>query len=154
MTRPDSTPAPIDSARIAALVAAYGADPSRWPAAERDAHASAGANAEEALREAAALDAMLASLRDTPPPAADLRRRVLLAVAAQPRPAARGFLAGLRELWRELGGARIAAPAFAMAMAVGLGLGWATMPAVADAGEPEDLLAIAQFEDTYEEFTP
>jgi hypothetical protein len=154
MTRPDSSPAPVDTARITALIAAYGADPSRWPPAERDAHAAAAARAATALRDAAALDAMLATLEETPAVSTDLRRRVLLAVAAQPRPAARGIGAALRELWRELGGARIAGPALALAMVVGLGLGWATTPAVAEAGETEDLLAIAQFEDTYEEFNP
>jgi hypothetical protein len=154
MTRPDSSSAPLDTARIAALIASYGADPSRWPAAEREAHAAASMGAAEALREAAALDALLATLDDTPPASTDLRRRVLLAVAAQPRHSPSGIVAALRELWRELGGARIAGPALAMAMVVGLGLGWVTTPAVAEAGEPEDLLALAQFEDTYEEFNP
>jgi ferric-dicitrate binding protein FerR (iron transport regulator) len=137
--------------RIAKLIAAYGADRARWPAADRAEIESIDSAHDEARRAALELDALLDSL-EAPPPRAGLRRDILLAVAREPRSGSRGLLAAWRALWRELGGARIAAPALVLALGVGLGLDWATTPAVSADGE--DLLALVQFEESYPELDP
>jgi hypothetical protein len=41
-----------------------------------------------------------------------------------------------------------------MALAAGIGLGWMLDPAVVDDSEGEDLLALAQFEDSYTDLLP
>jgi hypothetical protein len=69
----------LDEARFARLVEAYGADPKRWPAAEREPAqilVSSNAAAQRLLAEARALDLALSS---SPPPAisAALERRLL-----------------------------------------------------------------------------
>ena len=142
--------------RLAALIAAHGADVARWPAAER-VHAgdlAAHATLEPARRDAVALDAALAQLDPVPLPPADLRRRILLAAAREPHRDARGIAGLLADLWRELGGTRIAAPALALALATGLGLGWEAVPATDAADDGEDLVLLAQFDDSYTEFLP
>ena len=139
--------------RIDELIAAYGADRARWPAAERAAtDASAGVN-DEAWRQARELDALLDTF-EAPPPRVELRRTILLAVAREPRQPARGLLESWRELWRELGGARIAAPALVLALGVGVGLDWATTPPLVAEADSEDLLTLVQFEETYTELDP
>lgn len=85
--------------RLEAIVAAYGADPARWPAAEREAAASllARSEAARALTEhAAALDAAL----DTVPPLSPTPALRAAVLAAAPRHAPSSFLARLREGWR------------------------------------------------------
>jgi hypothetical protein len=140
--------------RTAHLIAAYGADPERWPADARALAARVRAEASPALRDARALDAELALLQPVPAPASGLRRQILLAAAREPRSGTRGILELLAGLWRELGGARIAAPALALAIAAGIGLGWDTGP-MGDADEDgEDLLLLAQFDENYSEFLP
>lgn len=139
------------SDRIDELIAVYGADRRRWPAAERALEANGGANA--AAREAGELDALLDAL-DAPAPRVELRREILLAVAREPRRGARGLIAAWRELWRELGGARVAAPALVLALGVGVGLDWATTPPIAAEADSEDLLTLVQFEETYTELDP
>jgi hypothetical protein len=66
-------------ARVASVVEAYGADPARWPASEREAVQclnSSSAQAERVLAQARELDLVLASA--TPPPqSAALERRLL-----------------------------------------------------------------------------
>jgi hypothetical protein len=148
------SPCPITAARLDALIAAYGADPERWPEAEREAGRVALATARtDDLHGAVQLDAQLDALA-LPPVSPDLRRRVLLAVAREPRRAGVFSRLWLRELWEELGGARIAAPALAMALGAGLGLGWLTPPSAADEADPEDLIALVQFDDSYAELAP
>lgn len=99
------------------------------------------------------LDAELDALRVAPPPSAQLRRNVLAAIAREPR--RQSLRDTFAALWRELGGTRWAAPAFALALALGLGAGWAL-----DASDPidvdgdDDLIALAQLDDTYAEFEP
>jgi hypothetical protein len=100
------------------------------------------------------LDAELELLRAAPAPRAQLRRDLLAAVAREPRRLS--MPQALAALWRELGGLRLAAPAFAMALAVGVGLSW-----LADDGAPaggdesgDDLVALAQFDDAYEGLEP
>lgn len=146
-------------ARFADLLDRHGADPAHWPGHAR-ALADAlrnDAQAQAMLRDAAALDAWLAA---APPPAPSLRSAILAAAAALPHaPAAprRPSLAeALRGLWFDLGGARLAGPALAMALAAGVGLGWLLEPPAVDAGDQssDDLLALAQIDDRYTEFSP
>lgn len=137
--------------RIAALIAAYGSDPARWPIEER-ASADRGAH-DPAWAEARALDALLDTL-DAPAPRIGLRREVLLAVAREPSAPARGWFASLAELWRDLGGARIAAPALVLALGVGVGLDWAMTPPLTTGSDAEDLLTLVQFEESYAELDP
>ena len=107
--------------RFAELIDAYGAEPRRWPAAERSAalaFASADATAAVLLRDAAALDALLDA--DVAAAAtAEAGRAVRLAVAATvDRPASRWH-----ELLALLGGWRIALPTTAMALVAGINIG-------------------------------
>lgn len=77
----------MDLARLEALLAAYGADPARWPDDERDAALALLARSAEAraLRDAAArLDAALDAVPAPEPPSADLVARVLAAAPAAP----------------------------------------------------------------------
>ena len=84
----------MDAERFEHLAAAYGGDPRRWPAAERDAALAFletnGAEAERLLFEARKLDAALAA---APAPAVShaLRDAIL---AAAPRPASSGRSGG------------------------------------------------------------
>lgn len=113
------------------------------------------------------LDAELELLRNAPAPRAALRQHVLAAVArersvtgpgAHTLPRARGKAgmgAILAALWRELGGTRLAAPAFALALACGIGMSWLAEDSLAaDEAAGEDLVALAQFDDAYEGLEP
>lgn len=80
----------MDMTRFQLLLDAYGADPGRWPAAERaaaEALLAADPTAQAARREALALDAAL-DLLPTPPVPADLAARIAAAAPLRtPRPA-------------------------------------------------------------------
>jgi hypothetical protein len=163
---PDERPIPFTRAaamneprpdRLNELLAAYGADPARWPAPDRARFAprlDASPELAAALHEAQSLDALFEPLAPAPDAPSGLRRTILLTVAQEPR-APRGLAQTLRELWRELGGIRVAAPALAAACAFGIGLAWMTAP-LPDAPDDasEDVLALAQFEQSYEESAP
>ncbi len=100
-------------ARFAALVGAHGADPERWPAAERDAargHLGATPPAEHLLAREARLDGLLETV-PAPPPSSMLMGE-LLAAAPGPRRRLGAFLP-LFAVWR---------PATALALAAVLGL--------------------------------
>ena len=123
--------------RFAVIVDAYGADPRRWPSAERAAaealaasDAEAGAWLAEARDLDGGLDAWLDALPVPAPASATLRRAVMPPVA----PAA-------TSRWQEflalLGGWRLALPAMAAALVVGIGFGagasrsgWAAVAAI------------------------
>lgn len=105
--------------RFTVIVDAYGADPRRWPAAERDAaqaFAAADAQAAALLAEALALDAGLDALPIPEPASAALRR------AAMPQP-----ITARPSRWQELlallGGWRLALPAMAVALIMGINVG-------------------------------
>ena len=100
--------------RVMTLLDAYGADPARWPEAEREA-AMALISADPALAarrdEAAALDGLLLQA-ESPQPSADLARRILESAAghgdAISAPAPQhgdgpGLLAWLRQASQQLG---------------------------------------------------
>lgn len=136
--------------RLQELLASYGADPARWPAPEREAALALlqASPAARALRdEAAALDAAL-DRWTVPAPGPALAAQVL---AGAPRPS-RERLSWLRRLWHELGGWRLAAPAFAASVALG-----ALLPAWLEQVEDlpdEDLIAALQLFDEPTEPTP
>ncbi|AZU04572.1 hypothetical protein X907_2049 [Glycocaulis alkaliphilus] len=100
----------MDQTRFSALLSAYGADPKRWPQAERPgALAFMENNGETATRlmaETGELDGLLEAAR-AEPPSAELAGRILAAGQAQARFAPE---------W-----ARLAA---VLALSAGLGLGW------------------------------
>jgi hypothetical protein len=79
----------MDRQRFLTIVEAYGAEPRRWPASERDAAlalASADAEAAAALAEAQALEAVL-DANVPPQPSAATRRRILEAAPRRRRSA-------------------------------------------------------------------
>lgn len=152
----------MSMARLRAILDAYGAEPRRWPAAERaGAEALIAASAEaRALRdEAAALDDVLASAV-APAPSSALRAAVL---QAAPRPqAASGFTENLRGLWQsllstlggELGGWRPAGATLGVALLLGIATGGTIGMQPDDtttvaAAEELDLLQLALFDDPY-----
>lgn len=90
---------PFDAARFATLIAAYGAEPRRWPDEERDAaqaFARADARAAALLDGAADLDDLLSTHRVARPSAA---LHVAVLAAAPRRPP---FLAQARVWWTML----------------------------------------------------
>ena len=132
--------------RMQQLIAAYGADPARWPPDERiDPAELPGA----LRREVAEFDADLLNALPDPPLPAGLRARILAAapaVADARAPAPPPSRSGWRELWQALGGLRLAGPAFACALSLGVGLAW-LMPSTSDTAYAdqalEDYLALA-----------
>lgn len=142
---------PLSPQRFADLLAAHGADPRRWPLAERAAALALLAASPEARRqqhEAARLDALLDAWQP-PAPAPDLRLRLLRAA-----PLAQRAESLLHRLWRELGGWRLAAPALAGALALGVAVG-ARLPAIEAGDDAEaEWLSLAQLDDPYLEYAP
>lgn len=140
--------------RLRAIVDAYGADPARWPAAERAAGEAlvAGSAAARALvAVAAALDAALDTLPALQPTPA-MRTAVL---AAAPRPPAPSLLAQLHEGWRELfgelGGWRLAGGVLAASLALGIVSGGLLSEGLSSETSP-DLLQLAFLDDSIAEY--
>lgn len=116
-----SKPSDNDETRIAELAAAWGSDPARWPASGREGVASR-------LRGSPTLQAVLAreasferdlNLPAPPGPSMALRARILAAAPAGSAPRV-GLVELLRLLWQDIGGLRIAGPAFAGSLALGV----------------------------------
>lgn len=85
--------------RFEQVLAAYGADPKRWPEAERaalEAYAAANADASSVLAEARATDALLDAAREPLAPNPQLAARIL---NAAPRKAARAVSFDTRARW-------------------------------------------------------
>lgn len=141
----------MDLTRFSELLDAYGADPRRWPAAERSAAQDLLAGSAQALelqRKAALLDEALDQYLPAPPAAA-LRQKLLGAVPLS-RP---GWRDALADFWRDLGGWRLAGPAFAASLALGALLPlWLDETAV-DLPD-EDLIAAVQLVDELPEWNP
>lgn len=142
----------MTSPNIEQLLDIHGADPARWPEAARAQLDTL----DPARREAAArLDAWLDQSRP-PPMSAALRTRVLAHckdIAAQQQAARTGFW---QSLWYSLGGARVAAPTFALALLAGIALGQGLEPLMpAETPTDETLwLSLGQLEDSYSELLP
>lgn len=120
----------MDRSRFEAIVAAYGADPRRWPEAERaDAEAFARLpEAASALAEANALDAVLDEAADAAPVSLAFRRAALaaaprLAPAMTWRPLAALAACALLGVVIGVGGARQAAEQQAVAVALDIAFG-------------------------------
>jgi anti-sigma-K factor RskA len=140
--------------RLRAIVDAYGADPARWPAAERTAGEAllAGSAAARALvAEAADLDAALDAVPALQPTPA-MRTAIL---AAAPRRAASSLLAQLREGWRELfaelGGWRMAGGVLAASLVLGIVSGGLLSEGLSAETSP-DLLQLAYLDDSDVEY--
>ncbi len=141
----------MQPARFAEVLDAYGADPRRWPASERDAALALLASSPAAraqLQVAASLDAALDAHAVSPPSSA--LRAALIAAAPQPR---RGWRQSLAELWFDLGGWQLAAPAFAASLALGALLPMWLDERATDLPD-EDLIAAMQLTDELPEWTP
>lgn len=109
----------MDRSRFEAIVTAYGADPARWPPAERAA-ALAFAEAHPAfaapvLARERSLDDLLETARDGPAPHGEVAARLLASIAAQAGQPASPLAPRLPD-W--------AALAAGLALVAGLGLGW------------------------------
>lgn len=141
----------MDLERLEALLDTHGSDLRRWPPPERSA-------AERLLGESLAARALLAQAAEldaaldawaVAAPSAQLQARLQ---AGYPAPR-RERLVWLRELWRELGGWRLAGPAFAASLALG-----AILPTLLDQGgtdlPDEDLIAAMQLVDELPELGP
>lgn len=139
--------------RLSEILDAYGADPEHWPANERAAALALLASSAEARALAQAAQALDQLLDRWQPLAADvaLTARVLAEIAQAPQPRAwRNLLA---RIWDDLGGWRLAAPAFAASLAMG-----ALLPAWIETDSndlpDEDLIAAVQFVDEPPDFGP
>ncbi|HET7845738.1 MAG TPA: hypothetical protein VFL14_16410, partial [Xanthomonadales bacterium] len=125
-------------------------DPARWPATERaslEALVARSPPARAAFDDAVRLARVLDDDRLAAP--APALRRAVLARTPQPR---RSLADALADLWAALGGARIAAPAFALALAIGTTLGLSTDLAASAADEQDvDLVDVAQLATEYPE---
>ncbi|MEZ5454781.1 MAG: hypothetical protein R3F04_01500 [Lysobacteraceae bacterium] len=152
----------MSARRVRELLLAYGADPARWPPAERVAAQRVLQQWPElqalAQREAK-LDAVLDEDR--------LAGMAVMDEAALMRclPASQGVvplrtipLAGSRTMHSALGW-RWAAPALAAAVSLGIGVGWWLPQSVESAStvavtDVEDVIEYAQIDAEYEEFLP
>lgn len=134
----------MDLQRLEALLDAYGADPARWPAAERAAALAllaADTAAQARLEQARQLDRALDRLPPAPAPAGDLAARIRAAARQQGAPVAPALVPipanGNRAPWR-----------FTMALAasavIGLWLGFATSPFTASDTATIDLAILDQ----------
>jgi anti-sigma-K factor RskA len=144
---------PMTLERFRAIVAAYGANPARWPAAERRACESLVAVSVEAqalVGEALRLDAVLDALPAARPTPA-IRAAILAAAHAAPPPSR------LREAWREifgdLGGWRTAGAALAASLLLGIVSGGLLSEGLAPESSPS-LLQLALLDDDFSEFEP
>lgn len=107
----------MNIARLMELLDAYGASDRRWPQSERAAALqllSESPQARELRDTAALLDASLDQFT-VAPASPQLRARILDSFP----PAASSWRLWLAELWQELGGWRLLAPAFAASLTLG-----------------------------------
>jgi hypothetical protein len=134
--------------RMQQWIDAYGADPTRWPAAARGPTDPPLGAVDEALREARRLEQALDAAFEPVALPLGLRARIL-ASAPQPR------RAWWQELAEALGGPRLAGPTFACALSLGLVLLW-LLPGGSAAvdGELDDYLALAWIDPTDSEALP
>ncbi len=132
------------------LLAIHGADPARWPAPDRALIEAVDPAARAAQ---ARLDQSLAAF-ESPPLPMHLRTAILAAVRADGQSRRAAWRAALLALWHELGGARVAAPVFALALAAGIGLGSGLMPATGPGDGIDDLLTLALIDDPYLALAP
>lgn len=145
----------MDEARFKALAEAYGADVERWPVAERDAArrrlADAGPDARAALKEAAALDALL---KEAPQAHLDARLigRVMADAQARVRPRPSAVFGGGAIALSGFG-ARAGLIAACLALvSVGVAAGWTTSHGVVASAAGDALIASAYGETSEDMF--
>lgn len=133
--------------RIKSLAEAYGANPARWPAAERadaEAFLAAEPEARRWLEEAAAIDRLL-DAAETQKVTRALEDRIL-AHLPEPHVARAGLFAKLSDL---LPGSWAPASALACSLVLGLAVG-ATLPGIVGLADPQAsdpaLLALGDFD--------
>lgn len=114
----------MDRARFEAILAAYGADPKRWPQDERAAAEAFAAEAPEIVQDARTTDALLDLDRDAAPASLPLIRAL---IAAAPKPVVS---------WR-------AAAALAACAVLGLAAGYSSGRLAPDPGAAEAVLSAA-----------
>jgi len=128
--------------RFKSLIEAYGADPARWPEAERSdavGFVEASADARRILEEAALLDRVI-DLASTTPVTPQLQAKIMAAfveAAAAPARKASGFGGLLPGTPRW-----VPAAAFVLSLALGLGAG-ALVPTLAGLDAPVDAALLA-----------
>jgi hypothetical protein len=142
--------------RFRAIVAAYGAEPARWPAAERagcESLLTVSIEARALVGEAASLDAALDALPAFHPTPA-MRTAAL---AAAPRSAPPSFVARLREgcseIFGELGGWRMAGAALTASLLLGIVSGGLLSEGSVQEYSP-GLLQLALLDDGFSEYEP
>lgn len=139
-----TTPVPEQDDPARRALAAFGADPQRWPPALRDAEHAAALPATERAA-ARALDDWLDALQ-APAPSAALQQRLLAAM-----PAVLDEDRSWRRLWRDLGGWRLLGPSLACGLLLGVLLSSIDAMRV-PAGEQVDLLSIGMIDSAYEDY--
>jgi hypothetical protein len=132
--------------RFADLIAAYGTDPRRWPAAERRAAETllaASAAAQQLVRDAAEFDGLLAAMPlPVIEPSIDLHNRIMAQAMAQPKPP--GWRSQIAEAFGLLFPAGRMMPqlaALTLALAIGVGAGFANILPV-DTQDSSDLVTL------------
>lgn len=141
--------------RFKLLVEAYGADPNRWPEAEREAalkFAASDAEARVKLEQERAFDRAI-DLADTAPAAPELQAKIFATFLARKSATARS-LAWLTA-WMPQRPQWIPLAAFATSLLLGIGAG-AVIPALAGLDEPQGeaaLLALGGIDDALAEET-
>lgn len=139
-----TTPAPEHDDPARRALAAFGADPQRWPPALRDAGRESALPATEHAA-ARVLDDWLDDLQ-VPAPSAALHQRLLAAM-----PSVLDDDRSWRRLWRDLGGWRLLGPSLACGLLLGVLL--TSLEAMrAPAGEEVDLLSIGMIDTAYEDY--
>ena len=159
MTEESRNHAPMGLARFRAILDAFGAEPQRWPAADRASAEALLAGSAEARRlqeEAAVLDDLLAQ-SEAPPPSQQLRAMILRAAPARPA-IERG---SIRRLWDaavsvlagELGGPRPAGGLLGIALLLGMVAGGVLgTGSNADAEAEFDIVQLALLDEQFPEY--
>ena len=159
---PSSEVSAVSARRVRALLLAYGADPARWPPAERVAAQRVLEQWPE-LQALAEREATLDAVLDEDRVAGDVVMDEAALLRCLPAPQStvplRMVVVGSPGRPHSDAGWRWAAPALAAAISLGIGMGW-WLPQTADStvtvavNDVEDVIEYAQIDAEYEEFLP
>jgi hypothetical protein len=143
---------PMTLERLRTLIAAYGADPARWPLAERPAAKTLLARSPEAraaLADAEPLDTLLDAVPALSPSPA-LRAAVLAGMPRRERSGRIGWWESARELLQEFGGLPGVRPLLLASLLLGLFAG-GYLDTGSDAESGSDLIQLAVYDGNYVE---